>query len=257
MNAICCPPLHSPDTGALGRFQILESSLTRLNARANADISLITADGDKVTLSGSSALRVTHTAYDYLGRLQDQAVVAHGGKFQISTNSEFTVAVQGELDQEELADIKKLFDAIQTTAADVFSGQSDKFPVSFAELDLDSIASFEAALSYSREASVEQKSSITSAGQAPTASATETTSTDKLSKSKSTDWFLKKLAQVARRLEGDEKNLAKLPRRFTQLFKKLAHNLTLDEHEQSLAERIAAEHSKRASDLDPPSTASD
>jgi hypothetical protein len=256
MNAICCPPLHSPDTGALGKFQILESSQTRLNARANADISVITADGDRVTLSGSSALRATHTTYDYLGRLQDQAVVAHGEKFQISSNSEFTVAVQGELDQEELADIKKLFDAIQTTAADVFSGQSDKFPVSFAELDLD-LASFEAALSYSREASVEQKSSITSASQAPTASATETNSTDKLSKSKSTDWFLEKLAQVARRLEDDEKNLAKLPRRFTQLFKKLAHNLTLDEHEQSLAERIAAEHSKRASDLDPPSTARD
>ena len=56
MNAICCPPLHSPDTGALGRFQILESSLTRLNARANADISLITVDGDKATITFKGAL---------------------------------------------------------------------------------------------------------------------------------------------------------------------------------------------------------
>ena len=257
MNTICCPPLHSPDTGALGRFQILESSQTRLNTRANADISLITADGDRVTLSGSSALRATHTTYDYLGRLQGQAVVAHGEKFQISTNSEFTVAVQGELDQKELADIKKLFYAIQTTAADLFSGESDKFPAAFRELGLDSIESFEAVLSYSREASVEQKSSITSAGQAPTASATERTSTDKPSKSKSTDWFLEKLAQVARRLEDDEKNFDKLPQRFIQLFKKLAHNLTLDEHEQGLADRIAADDSKRASDLDHASTARD
>jgi hypothetical protein len=254
MNTISCPPLYPPNSSASGSLQISQSSRTTLNTRANAEISLVTADGDKVTLSASSALQTTHIIYDYLGRMEGQAPAAHAEKLQLSSTSEFAVTVEGELDQGELADINELLDAIETTAAGVFSGKPGGLLKSFAGLrELDSIASFDAALSYSREASAERATSITSASEAPAGDATDTAPANNSSEPRNTRPFLKKLAQLARRLE-DEKGLDKLPRRFTQLFEKLAHNLTLDEHEQSLTDRVAAEHSKHRSGLEHPST---
>jgi len=254
MNTISSyPPLYTAASGAFGSPQISESSRARLNARTHAEISLITADGDKVTLSASSALLATHTTYDYLGRIEGQALAAHAEKLQISSTSKFAVTVEGELDQEELADINKLLDAIETTVAGVFAGKPDKLLKSLAELgDLDSIASFEAALSYSREASAERATRIASASEAADDDATETAPTNRLSGPRGTRPFLNKLAQLARHLE-EEKSLDKLPKRLTQLFKKLAHNLALDEHEQRLTDRLASERSKRRSGLEHPS----
>jgi hypothetical protein len=258
MNTISSyPPLYAAGSGALGGPQFSESSRNSLNTRADAEISLITADGDKVTLSATSALLATHTTYDYLGRIEGQALAAHAEKLQISSTSELAVTVEGELDQQELADINKLLDVIETTVAGVFSGKSDKLLKSLVDLgDLDSISSFEAALSYSREASVEQATHIASAVEALDDDATGTAPTNKLSEPRSTRPFLNKLAQVARHLE-DEKSLDKLPKRFMQLFKKLAHNLPLDEHEQRLTDRLAAEHSKLRSGLEHPSATLD
>jgi len=255
MNTISSyPPLYTAGSGAFGSPQISEASHTRLNARTNADISLITADGDKVTISASSALLATHTTYDFLGRIEGQALAAHAEKLQISSTSEFAITVEGELDQEELADINKLLDAIKTTVAGAFSGKSDKLQQSLAGFgDLDSIASFEATLSYSREASAERATRIASAGEAAGDDGTGTAPTNKLSEPRSTTSFLNTLAQFARHME-DEKSLDKLPKRFMQLFKKLAHNLALDENEQRLTDRLATEHSKRRSGLDHPST---
>lgn len=244
-NAICCSQLHRPDSSAAGNLQISEVSRTRLSARANAEISLVTAEGDKITLSASSALRATHITYDYLGRIQGQAVAAHAEKLQISTSSEFAVTLQGELDEAELADIGKLLDAIEAAAADVFSGQSGELPASFAAIgELDSIASFQAALSYSREASAVRAGRITSTGEEPAAGAAETAPSGKPAEPKSAESFIAKLGKAAGRLE-DENNIDKLPRRFTRLFKKLAKNLALDEHERELAERIHSEALKR------------
>jgi hypothetical protein len=113
MNTISCPPLYTPNSSASGGLQISQSSRTTLNTRANAEISLVTADGDKVTLSASSALQTTHIIYDYLGRMEGQALAAHAEKLQLSSTSKFAVTVEGELDQGELADINKLLDAIE------------------------------------------------------------------------------------------------------------------------------------------------
>lgn len=237
MNTICCSPLHRPDANAFGSLQIFESSRSSLDARASAEISLITADGDKVTLSAVSSLRTEHTTYDFLGRMQGQPVGAHAEKLQISTTTEAAATVQGALDEEELEDIKRLLGALETTAANFFSGESDRVLTSFADIgELDSIAGFKAALSYSREGSAER---ATSASEAPAGDA-ETAPKTRLSEPRRTNSFLNKLDHLARQLE-DEKGLDKLPRRFTQLFKKVAHNLALDE---------LAEDSKRSSGLE-------
>jgi hypothetical protein len=246
MNIICCSPLRRPDVSAFGSLQISESTRTRLNARSSAEISLTTADGDKVTLSAGSSLRAEHITYDFLGRVQGQTVSAHAEKLQISTSTAAAATVQGALDEEELDDIKRLLDVLETTAGDFLSGKSDGLSPSLAEMgDLDSIASFEAALSYSREASAERTRNITSTTQAAPASAAGIAATDAPAMPRSAESFLERLTALAENLE-DEKVIDTLPRRFTQLFKKLAKTLSLDEREQKLLDRIQSEYLKRS-----------
>jgi len=242
-NSICCAPHHGTHSSISGDLWISESSRTRLDTRANAEISLVTADGDKITLSASSALQASHITYDYLGRIQGQALAARAEMLQISKTSKFAVMVQGELDEDELADIKELLAAIEKTAADVFAGQSGGPLTSFAAIgELDSIASFQAELSYSREASAVRAGSLASAGQAPVGDATA--SADGPAEPQSAESFLNKLVKAAGRLQ-DEAGIDKLPKRFTQLLNKLAKNLALDEHDQRLIERIQSESLKR------------
>lgn len=244
MNTIGHSPLYTRAYSASGDAQISQSTRATLDARANAEISLVTADGDKVTLSASSALLATYSTYDYLGRLDGRTLAARGEKLQIAGTGAYTVTIEGELDQEELADINKLLDTIEAATSDVLSGNPEGLLKSFAELGkLDSIATFQAALNYSRSASAERTTNIASTSEAASDNATETAFTKSPTEPRSTRRFLNRLAQIARHLE-DENHLDKTPKRFMQLLKKLANNLHLDEREQRLADRIAAEHSK-------------
>lgn len=245
MNTISYPPLYARESGPFGTVQVSQSSRTTFNASVKTEISLVTADGDRVTLSARSAWAGAHTTYDYLGRIEGQALAAHAETFQISSSSELAVKVEGELDQEELADLNKVLEAIEATAAAVFSGKPAGLLKSFADLgESDSWTSFDAALNYSRSASTEREARLAAGGETPAGDAVEAASTNGLSEPRSMKPFLKKLSQIARRLE-DEKSLDKLPKRFARLFNKLAHNLSLDEHEQRLADRIHSEHLKR------------
>ncbi len=58
--------------------------------------------------------------------MQGQTLDAHGEKLEILKSSDFATIVQGELDKEELADIRKLLEALETSAAGFFSPANPK-----------------------------------------------------------------------------------------------------------------------------------
>ena len=143
------------DSNALANFQSSRLGRGSLDLRASADISLVTADGDKITLSANSSIQANLETYNYRGRIEGQAIAARGEEFQLTTTSGFAVTVDGTLDDEEFADINKLLDMIASVSEDFFSGDTRDDLKHLAELaSLDSIASFEATLSYSQEISV-------------------------------------------------------------------------------------------------------
>jgi hypothetical protein len=256
MNSICCSPLYETGRNALGLPGISELRSSSLMARSSTQISLTTADGDKVTITAGSSLRAEHITYDFLGRIQGQAVGSRVEKLQISRSTSVSAMVQGALGEEELDDIKTLLEILETAAADFLAGESQEVPEAFVKFGaLGSISSFEADLSYSREASATQASSLLSAaqaaasGQSETSSALEAMRVTKPEAPKKIESFLEKLARVAARWE-DEENVHRLPHRFTQLVRKLSRSLPLNEHEQALADRIQTESLNR----DPHST---
>ena len=224
MNTIGNAPIYLRDAAAVGNAQISQSTRFALDTRANAEISLVTADGDKVTLSASSAMLATYSTYDYLGRIGGQTVSGRTENLQIAGSGAFSLAVEGELDEQELADIHKLLHALETTAADVLSGTGGGLPESLgAFASLDSIESFAAMLSYSRSVSAEQITRVASAGEASSDGGADSAPGAGLSESRNIRPLLNRLAQVARRLEH-ENRLDKMPKRFMQLLKKLAHH---------------------------------
>ncbi len=245
MNMISSSTAATPDPTLLANFQYSKLNRASIGGQSSAAISPVTADGDKVTLSASSSLQASLQTYDFLGRTQGRTLAAQGEEFQFSTSSEFAVSVEGSLDQEELNDIKKLLDTLSSVSKDLFAGRTQAGVQHLAKLDgIDSIASFAANFNYSRQISAATTSqlSATSATQEPqTPGAPTAVPSENLPTS---DSFTEQLTRAAKRLDSEE-GFDKIPKRFAQLFKKLAHQLRLDDHDETLAKRIEAEHSKR------------
>ncbi len=244
MNAISSATTARPDANVLANFQYSKLSRASIDVQSSAGISLITADGDKVTLSTSTSLHASLQTYDFLGRTGGQTVAAQGQEFQLSTSSGFALSVEGSLDEEELKDIKKLLNTLSAIGNGLVNGNPDNGLQRIAQLNnLDSIASFEANFSYSKQITAVTASQLSTTS-APQAQENPAASTVAPSPSTATpDSFLAQLTQAAKRLDGDD-SLEKIPKRFVQLLKKLAHQLPLDEAEEKLTKKIAAEHTK-------------
>jgi uncharacterized lipoprotein YajG len=95
MNTACCSHATRPDPYALADFQYTKFNLASVDVQASAGISMVTADGDKVTLNASSSLHASLQTYDYLGRTQGQTVAARGKEFQLATSCVYAVTVEG------------------------------------------------------------------------------------------------------------------------------------------------------------------
>jgi len=78
MNTTCCSNAIRPEPDALADFQYGKFNRARVDMQASAGISLVTADGDKVTLNASSSLQASLQTYDYLGRTRGQAIATRG-----------------------------------------------------------------------------------------------------------------------------------------------------------------------------------
>lgn len=239
---------HSPRRETYNSPETFESTNLRrsaLDLRTSAGISIVTADGDKVTLSANSSIQARLQSYDYQGRIQGQTIAVHGEEFALSNSSGLALTVDGELDQDELADINKLIDALASASNDFFAGKIDAGLEQLAQLDdMDSIAGFDAAFSYSREISTLSTSQVSSLAPAQTGARPNSAAPAQI---KSVDSFMEQLAQAAKLLESA--NIFDIvPPRFRQLFEKLAHDMPLEEHEHGQAERIRSESSKRGRD---------
>ncbi len=155
------------------------------------------------------------------------------------------MTVDGTLDQQELADINKLLDAIASSSKKFLAGKIENGLHQLAKIDnLGSIASFEASFSYSRQASATSTTQVSRTDPAQSSGETDTAPSTAASSPQGTDSFIDQLARVVQKLHsenGDEQ----IPKRFAQLFRKLADHQPLNTREQTLIDRLQSEHSKR------------
>ena len=100
------PYLHSNRFYAPGQQQNYQSYSEAMSQRSQADISFTTAEGDVVTLSNYQEQAYTLASEKWASPLQQ------GMNFTASTLNvdAFSFSVQGDLNEEELADIQNLMD---------------------------------------------------------------------------------------------------------------------------------------------------
>lgn len=128
-------PAHSPVTTPTAASQ--PRSAGRVSAQAaestKAELSLTTADGDKVTLSIASGT----------GAAIDAEATGDYRSLSRVSSTEVRVEVEGSLSEAELQDIRKLARIVTRASSDVLRGDTSKAAARVEKAaDLDSIQSF-------------------------------------------------------------------------------------------------------------------
>ncbi len=151
-----------------------QSSQAKISSQRSIDLSLVTSDGDKVTISANVAFQAGYSTYNSQGTLNGVTSVSQGESFEASLEREFSISVEGDLNQQELKDIKKAVKNIIKIAKKFFKGDLDNaFAKALKLRTPDTIASLDASFQTSVSASFAQQVSQISTGvpeQAPESS---------------------------------------------------------------------------------------
>lgn len=131
-------------------------SSTAIQIQENSEITLFTKEGDKVTISSTSRFEASYATYSSRGLIDGNAFQIDAEAFSVSKSFAFELSVEGDLSAAELKDIKKALKTIEKLTRDFFSGKTDKALDRAKRIaGLDSIASFEAVLQYSKSISAQ------------------------------------------------------------------------------------------------------
>jgi hypothetical protein len=84
--------------------------LTRVSAdqSTSTELTIVTAEGDRVTLSGTTTAHLGYAGYSHLGASKGGAVAVQGEAATAAVSQQVQLTVQGDLSDQERADIEKL-----------------------------------------------------------------------------------------------------------------------------------------------------
>ena len=121
-------------------------------------ITLVTAEGDKVTLSTDALLQAAYTRYDAHGRLRGHRTEGHAETFQLASANDISLHIEGDLNDAERADIQQALDTFEQFATDFFNGKVDEPPNQVFDLgDLNTLRSIDTTLELSQSLTVSQQ----------------------------------------------------------------------------------------------------
>ncbi|MBI3608269.1 MAG: hypothetical protein HY207_09900 [Nitrospirae bacterium] len=138
-------------TLATGSGQAAVTGPTRVDfkAKARTEITVLTNEGDLVTISGKASLRTAYMGYDSQGRPvggPDAGATTLAASFR----QQLSISVRGDLNKEELADIERLFGEIQTAFENALTGgPNNAAATGLPFADLGSLSAVKASFKYS------------------------------------------------------------------------------------------------------------
>ncbi len=122
--------------------------------KAKAELQITTAEGDRVTLFSESKTRTAFASYDSAGRSAGAESSGTMNTYQIVTTNKVAIAVEGNLNEEELADIQRLLQSVEDMFTSYLSedGTIDEDMASSLSLDsMKTLSHFDAELKYSQK----------------------------------------------------------------------------------------------------------
>jgi len=149
-----------------------ELLLTRIETsnQQHKDITLVTEEGDRVTISSSFQRQAVYSTYEgisqytvsatseNLGMEKNQLTMFEGETFDYENDRNFSISVDGDLNKQELKSIKKAVKTIDKIMTDILYGKHipDGLAKAIEISNLGSIASLEANYQYEKTVLVEQ-----------------------------------------------------------------------------------------------------
>ena len=142
------------------------SDLTRLNASSDThtDLSVVTAGGDRITLSAESLLRASYAEVNYQSTDQYRLNL-HATDSQVQFGNSIEVSVQGQLDQQERADVQLLVGKLEKVVKQFLGGDSEGALSKALQIgDLGTVASFELNVQQSAQIALTQEQQVSADG---------------------------------------------------------------------------------------------
>ncbi len=110
----------------------------------SSNFSFTTAEGDRVSLSSGSESQFSFESYNFQGLTEGQAVDFRSQQLSTSTRSDFSLLIEGDLNEQELADIQAFLQSSKSLLQDITAGDvknATETALSLNELDSLSSAS--------------------------------------------------------------------------------------------------------------------
>ena len=240
------------DNAAASRsYDAVQFSRIAVSSQESKDITIFTDEGDKVTLSYDHQTQASYAnlkALSYRGNFaisEDQAAAKEilakiqGERFQFEDSQTLTITVDGDLNEQELADIQKAIKGIDEIMTDLLQGgEVSEAMIEDSDIrDLESIASLEADYRYEKTVQIEQialkESKTYSRYELP-----ENVTPDK--QGKRIDSFMKLIDKMSKIVEDSNVKPAKFFRPLKRLFENIIHEHNED-RPGSKVKRHAAE----------------
>jgi hypothetical protein len=121
-------------------------------------VTIVTAEGDTVTLSSSSQIQATYMTYDGMGRVNDGFATFQGERLRLDANRERSIQIEGDLSKQELKDIHKALKIIDRMVRGFLSGDPGQVLASALKIGgLESVSSLEASLQFEERTSLERR----------------------------------------------------------------------------------------------------
>lgn len=190
-------------------------------------LTIKTREGDIVTLSSNSFSQLDAFEYNSRGEIQTDSAnlraSQHTREITLTTGEQFSFSVQGDLNEQELADIEAIVKGVDSIAAEVAQGDMDGAVEKAMSMgNYASVSMYSADISHQRSYSVaEETRSITQgslSGQAPALG----TGVKNSQRPVPVDSFVEKMAQLIE--DQEAKMLAKAQQPLGALFEQLLKN---------------------------------
>ena len=120
------------------------------------DLTIVTKEGDHVTISADSEFRLDFATYDSTGRMKGETSRLHAEALSLDSSQEFSISVEGDLNEQEIKDIHNLLQSLDKIMNELVSGRLDQGVTGVEKLgNLGSISSIDATLQVEQSISVE------------------------------------------------------------------------------------------------------
>jgi hypothetical protein len=140
---------------------------TAVNREQSADLTIVTKEGDRLTLSADSSFEAAHATYNRNAEVNGTDLESRVRLRALKVEREISITVEGDLNDEEKKEIKKVLREIFKMMKNVLTGHGAKPAVSdLKNIELDTLAAV--------EAKIEVRKSVLQATHVSAGSATKT-----------------------------------------------------------------------------------